>query len=122
MRTLTDSYHRSVNVVCDAVSCVAERLESINFPNLKLRRVLKGHQAKVLCSDWSPDKRHIVSSSQVCISQLIYFYSLGISIGYEDFFFTLWLITLYGYYCNCSTNCTYINVKISHMNVLCDLQ
>ncbi|XP_028175138.1 uncharacterized protein LOC114363575 isoform X1 [Ostrinia furnacalis] len=46
------------------LSCVAERLEQINFPNLKLRRVLKGHQAKVLCSDWSPDKRHIVSSSQ----------------------------------------------------------
>lgn len=50
-----------------AVSCVAERLEPVNFPNLKLRRVLKGHQAKVLCSDWSPDKRHIVSSSQVTI-------------------------------------------------------
>ncbi|CAK1584150.1 unnamed protein product [Parnassius mnemosyne] len=46
------------------LSCVAERLEPINFPNLKLRRVLKGHQSKVLCSDWSPDKRHIVSSSQ----------------------------------------------------------
>ncbi|CAH0724095.1 unnamed protein product, partial [Brenthis ino] len=46
------------------LSCVAERLEPINFPTLKLRRVLKGHQAKVLCSDWSPDKRHIVSSSQ----------------------------------------------------------
>lgn len=26
--------------------------------------MLKGHQAKVLCSDWCPDKRHIVSSSQ----------------------------------------------------------
>ncbi|XP_072942418.1 guanine nucleotide-binding protein subunit beta-5 [Epargyreus clarus] len=46
------------------LSCVAERLEAINTPNLKLRRVLKGHQGKVLCSDWSPDKRHIVSSSQ----------------------------------------------------------
>lgn len=46
------------------LSCVAERLEAISFPTLKLRRVLKGHQAKVLCSDWSPDKRHIVSSSQ----------------------------------------------------------
>ncbi|XP_075981702.1 guanine nucleotide-binding protein subunit beta-5 [Anticarsia gemmatalis] len=46
------------------LSCVAERLEPITFPNLKLRRVLKGHQSKVLCSDWSPDKRHIVSSSQ----------------------------------------------------------
>lgn len=48
-----------------AVSAVAERLEVINYLNIKPRRVLKGHQAKVLCSDWSPDKRHIVSSSQV---------------------------------------------------------
>lgn len=47
------------------VSAVAERLEIINYMNIKPRRVLKGHQAKVLCSDWSPDKRHIVSSSQV---------------------------------------------------------
>lgn len=46
------------------VSSVAERLEMITFINIKPRRVLKGHQAKVLCSDWSPDKRHIVSSSQ----------------------------------------------------------
>ena len=36
----------------------------ITYINIKPRRVLKGHQAKVLCSDWSPDKRHIVSSSQ----------------------------------------------------------
>lgn len=47
-----------------AVSSVSERLEPITFINIKPRRVLKGHQAKVLCSDWSPDKRHIVSSSQ----------------------------------------------------------
>ncbi|XP_068620298.1 guanine nucleotide-binding protein subunit beta-5 [Battus philenor] len=46
------------------LSCVAERLEAINFFNLKLRRLLKGHQSKVLCCDWSSDKRHIVSSSQ----------------------------------------------------------
>jgi guanine nucleotide-binding protein subunit beta-5 len=46
------------------VSSVAERLEMISYLNIKPRRVLKGHQAKVLCSDWSPDKRHIVSSSQ----------------------------------------------------------
>ncbi|CAK1550293.1 unnamed protein product [Leptosia nina] len=46
------------------LSCVAERLEPITISNLKVRRILKGHQAKVLCCDWSPDKRHIVSSSQ----------------------------------------------------------
>lgn len=48
----------------NTVQSVAERLETITFINIKPRRVLKGHQAKVLCSDWSPDKRHIVSSSQ----------------------------------------------------------
>lgn len=48
-----------------SVSTVADKLEIITFLNIKLRRILKGHQAKVLCSDWSPDKRHIVSSSQV---------------------------------------------------------
>ncbi|XP_017776830.1 PREDICTED: guanine nucleotide-binding protein subunit beta-5-like [Nicrophorus vespilloides] len=46
------------------LASVAERLEIINYMNIKPRRTLKGHQAKVLCSDWSPDKRHIVSSSQ----------------------------------------------------------
>jgi len=47
------------------VASVADRLEAINCINVKPRRILKGHQAKVLCSDWSSDKRHIVSSSQV---------------------------------------------------------
>lgn len=44
---------------------VAERLEEVSFLNIKPRRLLKGNQAKMLCCDWSPDKRHIVSSSQV---------------------------------------------------------
>ncbi|CAN8011310.1 unnamed protein product [Ixodes pacificus] len=47
-----------------AVSTVAQRLEAVANLNIKPRRVLKGHQGKVLCSDWSLDKRHIVSSSQ----------------------------------------------------------
>lgn len=47
------------------MATVADRLDVISYMNIKPRRVLKGHQAKVLCSDWSPDKRHIVSSSQV---------------------------------------------------------
>lgn len=50
------------------VAQVAERLDIINYMNIKPRRTLKGHQAKVLCSDWSPDKRHIVSSSQVLLN------------------------------------------------------
>lgn len=54
-----------VNIQYFIVATVAERLDIINYMNIKPRRTLKGHQAKVLCSDWSPDKRHIVSSSQV---------------------------------------------------------
>ncbi|CAH0383311.1 unnamed protein product [Bemisia tabaci] len=46
------------------IATVADRLDVINFLTIKVKRHLKGHQAKVLCSDWSPDKRHIVSSSQ----------------------------------------------------------
>jgi guanine nucleotide-binding protein subunit beta-5 len=42
----------------------AERLEPLNTLNIKQRRILKGHASKVLCMDWSLDKRHIVSSSQ----------------------------------------------------------
>lgn len=57
--------HKSIVGHAIAVGTVAERLEIINYLNIKPRRTLKGHQAKVLCSDWSPDKRHIVSSSQV---------------------------------------------------------
>ena len=48
-----------------AVSAVSQRLEAMGQMTIKARRVLKGHQAKVLCADWSSDKRHIVSSSQV---------------------------------------------------------
>lgn len=47
------------------VATVADRLETINFINIKTRKTLKGHVSKVLCSDWSPDKRHLVSCSQV---------------------------------------------------------
>lgn len=47
-----------------SVTTIADRLEMITFINIKPRRVLKGLPTKVLCSDWSPDKRHIVSSSQ----------------------------------------------------------
>ena len=48
-----------------AVAMVAQRLESLSTFTMKPRRVLKGHQGKVLCMDWSTDKRHVVSSSQV---------------------------------------------------------
>lgn len=57
-------YAKNVRVTVDQV---AERLDCVNCPNIKPRRTLKGHQAKVLCSDWCPDKKHIVSSSQVSV-------------------------------------------------------
>lgn len=47
------------------VKDVAERLQSLQGCHMKVRRILKGHQGKVLCMDWSTDKRHLVSSSQV---------------------------------------------------------
>lgn len=67
-----------------SVASVADRLEAINCINVKPRRILKGHQAKVLCSDWSPDKRHIVSSSQVynALFIMIFILSYNSSIYY----------------------------------------
>jgi len=53
--------------MCNAVAMVAQRLESLSTFPMKTRRVLKGHQGKVLCMDWSTDKRHVVSSSQVVV-------------------------------------------------------
>ena len=44
---------------------VSEGIEAVHGLNVKVRRSLKGHNAKVLCLDWSIDKRHLVSSSQV---------------------------------------------------------
>ncbi|ELT87182.1 hypothetical protein CAPTEDRAFT_171720 [Capitella teleta] len=46
------------------LTVVCQRLESLSNFNMKVRRQLKGHQGKVLCMDWSTDKRHVVSSSQ----------------------------------------------------------
>lgn len=53
------------NKLCDrTVGQVAESIEPIQGLNIKVRRSLKGHNAKVLCLDWCLDKRHMVSSSQ----------------------------------------------------------
>ncbi|XP_022100869.1 guanine nucleotide-binding protein subunit beta-5a-like [Acanthaster planci] len=43
---------------------VAEKLDTLPQLNLKPRRILKGHQGKVLCLDWARDHRHMVTSSQ----------------------------------------------------------
>lgn len=43
---------------------VASSLEPIASLSVKSRRLLKGHNGKVLCLDWAQDKRRLVSSSQ----------------------------------------------------------
>ncbi|KAF8561317.1 hypothetical protein P879_11340 [Paragonimus westermani] len=43
---------------------ISHNLDPIPAINVRTRRVLKGHQGKVLCLAWATDKRHIVSSSQ----------------------------------------------------------
>ena len=49
-----------------SLTAVADRLDPLPIMTIKSRRVLKGHQGKVLCMDWCvKDKRHVVSSSQV---------------------------------------------------------
>ncbi|XP_040567334.1 guanine nucleotide-binding protein subunit beta-5 [Lepeophtheirus salmonis] len=51
--------------LADKTLCqVTESAEALQGLNIKVRRSLKGHNAKVLCLDWSNDKRHLVSSSQ----------------------------------------------------------
>ena len=46
------------------MTTVAEKLDSLPPFTTKSRRILKGHQGKVLAIDWSIDKRHMVSTSQ----------------------------------------------------------
>lgn len=56
---------------------VTKKIENMTQFNMKARKVLKGHHGKVLCMDWSKDKRHIVSSSQVWYSVLQIVYNHG---------------------------------------------
>ncbi|OON14240.1 WD domain, G-beta repeat protein, partial [Opisthorchis viverrini] len=44
---------------------ISHNVDPIPTVNARVRRVLKGHQGKVLSLAWGTDKRHIVSSSQV---------------------------------------------------------
>lgn len=55
------------------VTFMSEHFDSIPSVNIKVRRVLKGHQGKVLSLAWSLDKRHVVSSSQVILYYIIPF-------------------------------------------------
>jgi len=62
LRMRLNSERRKLNDV--PIHQVADKVEPLSNIPIKQRRVLKGHQGKVLCMDWSCDKRHIVSSSQ----------------------------------------------------------
>uniref|UniRef100_A0AC34FSI6 Uncharacterized protein n=1 Tax=Panagrolaimus sp. ES5 TaxID=591445 RepID=A0AC34FSI6_9BILA len=62
LRRKLDAERQKLNDI--PIQQAAERLEPLNTLNIKQRRILKGHASKVLCMDWSLDKRHIVSSSQ----------------------------------------------------------
>ncbi|XP_054159021.1 guanine nucleotide-binding protein subunit beta-5-like isoform X2 [Oppia nitens] len=62
LKTRLEEERKKLNDV--TFSSAAERLDNVFNLNIKPRRVLKGHQGKVLCCDWSYDNRHIVSSSQ----------------------------------------------------------
>ena len=50
---------KSLQQVADIAS-----VPSIDQLNIKIRKSLKGHNAKVVCLDWCSDKRHLVSSAQ----------------------------------------------------------
>uniref|UniRef100_A0A6G1SPJ5 Guanine nucleotide-binding protein subunit beta-5 n=1 Tax=Aceria tosichella TaxID=561515 RepID=A0A6G1SPJ5_9ACAR len=60
-RSLEDEKFRLDDV---PFSSLASKLEPINNISIKSRRLLKGHNGKVLCLDWAQDKRRLVSSSQ----------------------------------------------------------
>jgi len=79
------------------VASVADKLEAVNFINVKPRRILKGHQAKVLCSDWSSDKRHIVSSSQVNYDFLIIFLILCYILADNYIYIYIYIYNVYIY-------------------------
>ncbi|VDM59892.1 unnamed protein product [Angiostrongylus costaricensis] len=62
LRKKLDQERQKLNDI--PIQQAAERLDPLPNLGIKQRRILKGHAGKVLCMDWSLDKRHIVSSSQ----------------------------------------------------------
>lgn len=62
LRKKLDAERHKLNDI--PIQQAAERLDVMGALGVKQRRILKGHVGKVLCMDWSLDKRHIVSSSQ----------------------------------------------------------
>ncbi|PIK51120.1 putative guanine nucleotide-binding protein subunit beta-5 [Apostichopus japonicus] len=63
--TLKEKLEEERRILHDVeLSVVASRLDPLPPISLKPRRILKGHQGKVLCLDWARDQRHMVTSSQ----------------------------------------------------------
>ncbi|CAI4222399.1 unnamed protein product [Auanema sp. JU1783] len=62
LRKKLDAERQKLNDI--PIQQAAERLPELQNMGIKQRRILKGHVGKVLCMDWSLDRRHIVSSSQ----------------------------------------------------------
>lgn len=46
------------------VKLMSQELAPLNRLNIRIRRVLKGHLAKIYSMHWASDKRHLVSASQ----------------------------------------------------------
>ncbi|XP_071965863.1 guanine nucleotide-binding protein subunit beta-5-like [Antedon mediterranea] len=62
LKTKLEEERKKLNDI--ELTVVAEKLEALPQLSMKPRRILKGHQGKVLCMEWARDKRHLVSSSQ----------------------------------------------------------
>jgi guanine nucleotide-binding protein G(I)/G(S)/G(T) subunit beta-1 len=46
------------------VKVMSQELEPLTRINIRIRRVLKGHLAKIYAMNWASDKKHLVSASQ----------------------------------------------------------
>ncbi|KAG0054314.1 guanine nucleotide-binding protein subunit beta 1 [Linnemannia elongata] len=62
---LKEKIRESRAVLNDAqLKLMSQELAPLNRLNIRIRRVLKGHLAKIYSMHWASDKRHLVSASQ----------------------------------------------------------
>ncbi|KAF9921886.1 guanine nucleotide-binding protein subunit beta 1, partial [Modicella reniformis] len=47
-----------------SLKSMSQELEPLTRIGMRIRRVLKGHLAKIYAMHWATDKRHLVSASQ----------------------------------------------------------
>jgi len=59
-----------VVIVSEVTADVAELPSDYPLFAMKQRKILKGHQRKVLYFDWCPDSRHVLSGAQVSRNNL----------------------------------------------------